>query len=916
MPDIRRIDIPPKDRPLRADVSLLGSLLGDVLAEQHGKDVLLCVETVRKAAIRRREAGQGEPAGQESSEGGGLDSVLAELDHERTMQVIQAFSSYLRLVNLAEKVHRLRRRRVYLRAQVGAQPGGLDHALGLMKQEGVDPSKLAREINDLLIQPVFTAHPTEATRRTLQEKEYEIVLRLAELLNPELTPGEERLALARIRASLTSAWQTRMVPHQRPTVADELDNILFYLTDILYRVTPVFYESFRSAWEAHFGDCPDDLLRGIILRFGSWVGGDMDGNPNVTSQTIQATLARQRTVIIRRYLPELKRLERFLSQSLSETGFTGAVLDRLEEYKRRFPEVSRGIPERHHDMPYRCLLRMVAARLTDTITDADNAYGSAADFAADIELIRESLRENLGEHAGLFGVERLLRRVHTFGFHLVTLDVRQDALVHRRVVGELLGCEDWERRSTDNRAAVLAQLLQDGGLPEVSEETAMSETAAETLAVFRAISAARKQYGDSAIGLFIISMTQGADDVLTALALAEIANPHIGAGLKLQVAPLLETVDDLEAGPEIMKALLGVDYYRKQLAKMGGRQAVMVGYSDSSKDSGIVASRWALHESQRRLVSAGAEQDIEVVFFHGRGGTVSRGGGNLVNGILGAPPDTMNGFLRLTEQGEVINQKYGVRFLALRNLELVTAATLYHSMGYAAQGLDPEEHRILEFMAIESRRRFRSVVYEDPEFPAFFRAVTPLDVIGQLNIGSRPASRRSGEGIENLRAIPWVFSWAQIRVGFPGVFGFGTALDRAITEFGIRPVRRLLRKQVFFQAMVSDVEMVLAKSDLEIGARYASLAPSRLERFFTDITDEFDTATRRILELKQLDRLLDDQQVLQRNIRLRNPYVDPLHHLQIDLLRRWREGGGEDDDLLDALKATVKGIALGIQNTG
>ena len=916
MPDIRRIDIPPKDRPLRADVSLLGSLLGDVLAEQHGDEVLRCVETVRKAAIRRREDGQGGAGSPDDGQGDSLDSLLAELDHERTMQVIQAFSSYLRLVNLAEKVHRLRRRRVYLRAQVGAQPGGLDHALGLMKQQGVKPAELAREINELLIQPVFTAHPTEATRRTLQEKEYEIVLRLAELLNPELTPGEERLALERIRASLTSAWQTRMVPHQRPTVADELDNILFYLTDILYRVTPVFYESFKSAWETHFGECPEDLLRGIILRFGSWVGGDMDGNPNVTSETIRATLTRQRTVIIRRYLPELKRLERFLSQSLSEIDFSQPVLDRLEAYRRRFPETSRAIPERHHDMPYRCLLRMVATRLNDTISDAEHAYESADDFAADIELIGQSLRENSGEHAGLFGVERLLRRIRTFGFHLVTLDVRQDALLHRRVIGELLGCDDWEQRSPENRAAVLAQLLEDGGLPEISDETSMTEAAEETLAVFRAISAARKQYGNSAVGLFIISMTQGADDVLTALALAEMANPHTGAGLKLQVAPLLETVDDLEAGPAIMQALLGFDYYRKQLAKMGGRQAVMVGYSDSNKDSGIVASRWALHESQRRLVAAGAEQGIEVVFFHGRGGTVSRGGGNLVNGILGAPPDTMNGFLRLTEQGEVINQKYGVRFLALRNLELVTAATLYHSMGYAAQGLEAEEQRILEFMANESRQRFQSMVYEDPEFPAFFRAATPLDVIGQLNIGSRPASRRSGEGIENLRAIPWVFSWAQIRVGFPGVFGFGTALDRAVDAFGIEAIRKLLRNQVFFQAMVSDVEMVLAKSDLEIGARYAALAPSGHRRFFETISGEFDMATRRILELKQLDRLLDDQQVLQRNIRLRNPYVDPLHHLQIDLLRRWRAGGSEDDALLDALKATVKGIALGIQNTG
>ena len=708
MPDFRRIDIPEKERPLRADVALLDNLLGDVLAEQHGPEFLEQVEAVREAAILQREGGNA----------GGLDAALEDLGNEQVLLVIQAFAAYLRLVNLAEKVHRLRRRRVYLRAQVGAQPGSLEHALGLLRQSGVDAKSLVRDINALRIQPVFTAHPTEATRRTIQEKEYDIVLRLAELLNPELTPDEEKLALNRVRASLTSAWQTRLVPHQRPTVADELDNILFYLTDILYRQTPVFYEAFRDAYEKHFGEGPDELLDGVILRFGSWVGGDMDGNPNVTSETVLKTLARQRVVIVRRYLPEVRRLQRFLSQSLSEIGFSGAVLDRLYEYRQRFPEINRGIPERHLDMPYRCLLRMVAGRLEATIAQGEHAYTSADDFAGDIRLIRESLLENQGEHAGLFGIDRLLRRIETFGFHLVTLDVRQDALLHRGVMGELLGCDDWSDRDPANRASVLAHLLAGGGLPEVNEDSPISDEAHEALAVFRAISSARQMYGMSAIGLFIISMTQGADDVLTALARAEVANPHTGAALQLDVAPLLETVDDLEAGPDIVRALLAFDYYRSHLEDLGGRQVIMVGYSDSNKDSGIVSSRWALHESQRRLVAAGEARGIDIVFFHGRGGTVSRGGGNLVNGILGSPPDTMKGFLRLTEQGEVINQKYGVRFLAQRNLELVTAATLYHSMGHAARGLNEEEHRILSFMAERSRDRFRSMVYGDPDCPA------------------------------------------------------------------------------------------------------------------------------------------------------------------------------------------------------
>ena len=567
-------------------------------------------------------------------------------------------------------------------------------------------------------------------------------------------------------------------------------------------------------------------------------------------------------------------------------------------------------------MPYRCLLLFVAKRLEATLAESESGYASADDFAADIEFIRDSLRANRGIHAGLLNVERLLRRIQTFGFHLVTLDVRQDALLHRRVMGELLNCADWEQRAPGHRADVLAHLLASDGLPEAGEQRALSPEASEALAVFRAISSARQQYGSAAIGLFIISMTQGADDVLTTLALASIANPHTGADARLDVAPLLETVDDLQAGPEILRSLLGHAVYRKHLAALKKRQVIMIGYSDSNKDSGIVASRWALHEAQRKLVQAGADGGVDVVFFHGRGGTVSRGGGNLVNGILGAPPDTVKGFLRVTEQGEVINQKYGVRFLALRNLELVTGATLVQTVGRDRAGLDNEERGILDFMAGASREKFRSVVYDDPDFPGFFREITPIDVIERLNIGSRPASRRSGEGIENLRAIPWVFSWAQVRVGFPGVYGFGTALDAAIQEFGLQTIRNLLNNRIFFQAMINDVEMVLGKSELGIGQRYAQLSPAGHQRFFGLIREEFDLAERRILELKQLDRLLDDQRVLQRNIRLRNPYVDPLHLLQIDLLRRWRTEGRPDGSLLDALKATVKGIALGIQNTG
>jgi len=917
MIEIRPIELPEKDLPLRADVSLLGSLIGQMLVEQHGAGLLERVEAVRKAAILSREKG----AGGES----GLEGVLAALEPEEMAQVIHAFSSYLRMVNLAEKVHRIRRRRSYQKARSEAQRGSLDAVIGELHQAGINLPGLYDALDLLQIQPVFTAHPTEATRRTIQEKEYDIVLRLVERLNPERTPEEDALALLRISAALTSAWQTRLVPHARPAVADELDNILFYLTDILYRVIPPFYESLALAIARHYGAGVAGREQPLLLRFGSWVGGDMDGNPNVTAGTIEETLVRQRQVVIRKFLSEVGRLGRYLSQTTSEIGVSAAVLQRLDDYAGVMPLVRQSIPERHRDMPYRCLLKWIAARLEATERESAGGYDSASGFIDDICLIETSLLENKGVHAGLFGVRRLLVRARTFGFHLMTLDVRQDALVHRCAMAQWLGDERWLDRDAAERARLLEDLLQSDALPSHPQDVSAANEWKQTMDVFKAIESARRRFGAEAIGLFIISMTQGADDVLTALALYRAASEGCAGASALDIAPLLETVDDLSSGPAILSALLQQPVYRKHVLARGGRQVVMVGYSDSNKDSGIVASRWALHEAQSKLVQTGEEHDVEIVFFHGRGGTVSRGGGNLVNGILGAPKGSINGYMRLTEQGEVINQKYGVRPIALRNLELITGATLAHSLMSAGSpagcrtpvgGRKVDPARILSAMARISRQKYRRLVYGNRRFPVFFRAITPIDVIERLTIGSRPASRRSGEGIGNLRAIPWVFSWAQTRIGFPGVYGFGTALKQAVLEFGIEALRGLLAEWRFFQALVEDVEMVLAKSEMGIGRRYARLVPQSHADMFVTIEEEFRLATDLILDLKKSERLLDDQRTLQRNIRLRNPYVDPLHILQIDLLRRWRLGDRKDDDLLKALMATVNGISLGIQNTG
>jgi phosphoenolpyruvate carboxylase len=579
-------------------------------------------------------------------------------------------------------------------------------------------------------------------------------------------------------------------------------------------------------------------------------------------------------------------------------------------------------------MPYRCLLRFVVARLQDTLDEDPNAcshaYASVEEFVADLNLIELSLRNNKGRHAGLFAVQRFLLRARTFGFHMATLDVRQDAALHRGVMAEWLSDPQWMQKSISERTRILAERLESNDWPALPVAGSRSADMQRTLEVFRVLAEAQQGFGAAATGLFIISMTQGADDVLTVLALSGAVREKGRDGTVLDVAPLLETVDDLQAGPEILTTLLAEPVYRRHLEKLQSRQVIMVGYSDSNKDSGIAASRWALQQAQSQLVDCGTASGIAVVFFHGRGGTVSRGGGNLVNGILGAPAGSVNGFMRLTEQGEVINRKYGVRPIALRNLELLTGATLRHSMqsellaaGASTALLPPEGgHEVMQMLAQTARRHYRGLVHEHPDFAEFFRAFTPIDVIERLTIGSRPPSRRSGQGINNLRAIPWVFSWAQTRVGLPGVFGMGTALQLAAAEFGIDALRRLLQQWPFFRALIEDVEMVLAKSELRIGRRYASLVAAGHSQLYEQIEAEFHRAQSVVLELKQTQFLLDDQPTLQRNIRLRNPYVDPLHLLQVDLLRRWRDSGREDQGLLKALMATVNGISLGIQNTG
>ena len=897
-----------EDLPLRDDVRLLGALLGEILVEQEGRPFYELVERVRQTSIARRK---GEADAEDA-----FNTLLSGLDPRQAELLTRAFSAYFQLVNLAERVHRIRRRRANLAA--GKATPGLDATLTELATAGHSLDDLLSLLGRTHIEPVFTAHPTEASRRTVLQKHQRIARALVDRLDPSRTPAEERAALGRIRSEVTTGWQTQELLSARPQVKDEVEHVLFYLTDIFYRIVPAFYETLEDATEAAFGrrDPRLDDLR-PVLSFASWVGGDMDGNPNVDATTIRATLERHRELIVRRYAPEAEALASEFSQSTMRVSVDGAVIRRGARYAESFPEEMAKIPRRYHDMPYRVLLRLVAARLRASVRGEDRGYTSARGFIDDLRLIHRSLEANRGHHAGSFRLLRLMRRADTFGFHLATLDVRQDALVHRTVVAQLMGEETtkWLSRSAAERGARLEDALRTGEVPTAAP-TAESQ---KTLDVFRAIKSCRERYGERAIGPYIISMAQATEDVYAVLLLARWGGLGDRDGhVALDVAPLFETVPDLANARQTMGALLDAPLYRDHLHRRGDRQVVMIGYSDSNKEGGLVASRWAIHRAQSELVAVMRDAGVDLTLFHGKGGTVSRGGGKTHRAILSEPRGAVNGHLRVTEQGEVINSKYGLRGTAMRNLELTVAAVLSRTV--AAEGPDdvrlPRWSGLLDELAETTRECYRDLVYGDPDFVEYFRLATPIDVIERLRIGSRPASRRKGGGVENLRAIPWVFAWTQSRHILPGWYGLGTGLDALARVHGEEVLAEMASDWPFFQTLLEDVELVMAKADMGIAGRYAQLAGSLGDRFFPRIVAEYERTRDRVLKLRRGDELLAHDAPTRNSIRLRNPYVDPMSLLQVDLLARWRATAREDETLEHALLITLNGIAHGLRATG
>ena len=901
------IQFPVKDAALREDVHALGLAIGEMLREQGGNPFFNLVEGDRLAAIALRDGDAAGAAALKVRVEGRAPAAAADLT--------RAFALWFQAVNTAEKVHRVRRRREYLNDSTVAQPGGIADCIWRLRGAGLSLEDMLELIRSLSIEPVFTAHPTESTRRTILRKQQRIAQDLLRRQNPASTPAELATLWARVRMELTTIWQTEDHPRQRLSVADEREHVLFYLIDILYRVVPLFYEEIADALGRAYGVAAESIELPDILRFGSWIGGDMDGNEDVHRKTIRETLQRHRQVVVSTYFDECRRIAQTLSQSANRVEISPELAERIAIYGVMLPAAPALSPTRHDRMPYRVFFGQIGERLKATYEARPNGYQAPEELLADVRVAADSLREHHGRHAGYFLVRRLLRRVRTFGFHLAALDILQHARVHDEVIAQGLGRPEFLTLSPEERLVELRALLARDQGP-VTPFDAMGR---RSLSVFEAIGQARHKFGPRSIGEYIVTGVQGPEDVLAVLLLARWADmtDRRNGECPLDVAPLLESIPALENAGEILKALYAESAYRSHLAARGNRQTVLIGYSDSNKQGGIAASRWALQAAQTALVDAARESGMRLAIFHSRGGTPARGGGRTEHLVEGAPPGAVRGVLRLTEQGEVVNRSYGLRPIAMRTLERAfSAVALATAHGDTAAPVAARHEAAMRIIAARSLEVYRAVVFDDPAFYGYFRAATPLDVIERMHTGSREPSRGEALRLGALRPIPWVFAWTQSRHLLPGWFGFGSGLAAAIEAHGEDEIREMLEAWPFFAHLFDDVEAMLARTDLAIAARYDELAGAAAAAHVASIHGEFERTEALVLRLRGYECLLDNEPTLQRAIRLRNPYIDPMHLMQVDLLRRWRAAERRDEDLYAALRATIVGIAQGMQATG
>jgi len=918
-----------KDAPLKEDIRLLGRLLGDVVRDQEGEAVFEVVETVRQTAVRfRRDA---DPvAGEE------LTTLLHKLTRDQTISVVRAFSYFSHLANIAEDQHHIRRRRAHLMRGAEPRQGSVAHALGKLVEAGVPREEVEGFFREALISPVLTAHPTEVQRKSILDAEHDIARLLAER-DLGLTPQQLKRNTLLLQARIATLWQTRMLRYSKLTVADEIDNALSYYRITFLREVPGLYDDIEDEIAAHYDGSPPNLGDARFLQMGSWIGGDRDGNPNVNADTMRHALVRQSTTILDFYLEEVHAL----GAELSTSTLLVPVTPRMQELADASVDTS---PHRS-DEPYRRALIGIYARLAATARELGVGhilrkevgeappYLDAGLFAADLEVLAESLRLNHGAVLVEPRLAGLTRAARIFGFHLASLDMRQSSDVHERVLAELFaraGSEaDYAGLSEERKVALLLSELAQPRPLYSPYETYSDETNSE-LSVLRTAREIRQRYGQRAIRNYIISHTETVSDLLEVLLLQkETGLMRVSSGAcDVMVIPLFETIPDLQRASGIMDEWMSIPLVAGVIAQQGRLQEVMLGYSDSNKDGGFLTSNWELYQAELKLVEVFAAKGVKLRLFHGRGGTVGRGGGPSYDAIRAQPPGTVNGQIRLTEQGEIIASKFSNPEIGRRNLELLVAATLEASLSprpadAATNGRLARFEAVMAELSERAYRAYRNLVYETPGFTDYFFSATPIAEIAELNLGSRPASRKSTRRIEDLRAIPWGFSWGQCRLLLPGWYGFGTAvsgwLDEGDRDERLGLLREMCQDWPFFATLLSNMDMVLAKTDLAIASRYAELVPDAglRERIFKRITAEHGETLRCLEAVTGVSERLAGNPLLARSIQNRFAYLDPLNHLQVELIHRRRKlGDNADPRVHRGIHLSINGVAAGLRNTG
>ncbi len=900
-----------KDLPLRRDVRSLGKLLGTVIREQGGAQLYETEEKLRQMAIRHRELqdadeeSQSAEAAEEELEREAV-KLIAAMSSGEAYQITKAFATFFELTNLAETNHHKRRTRAAHARLAPDKPGSLRATLQRMHDGGIDQQQALDWLKRIEVAPVFTAHPTEVARRVVLYKRRRIAAQLSRLDQLPLANADAAACQQAILAEITALWQSDEVRRRKPTVGDEISMGLdHYSVSLIPAIAPLYneiIEAFRDVYQVDLS--PAELP--TMMRFGSWIGGDRDGNPFVTPSSTRDALEKARTLIISHYLDTIEQLRRLLTPSTYRIGPAPQLEETLRRYAVQFPEAAREADELPECELYRRFLTHIRFRLRHTLKEcnAPQGYAGASQFSQDIELLGSNLAAQGGKHLVRQLVDPLLRNIATFGFHLHAIDIRQHAKVHDRAVADLAA----------------------GAAPGHLLPAPPSEQTAEFLETLRAIARLKSEYPPGAIRSYVISGASKVEDVFSLIWLMELSGLSVAGEKKpgdpgLMPVPLFESIEDLRNAPDICRALWSSDAFAPYLDSWGRWQEVMLGYSDSNKDGGMLTSTWEIYKAHRQLHVVAEECNVKLRLFHGRGGTVGRGGGPTHRAIISQPSGAFTGAFKLTEQGEVINFKYSDPALAQRNFELMVAASLeaLTRTGLVESSPDPAWAEAMEEMSALAFARYRERIADNPDILPYFEQATPVLEFDLAKIGSRPARRRQNQGLDDLRAIPWGFGWIQSRLLVPAWFGIGTAFETFASRGDAerKLLRTMMRRFPIFFDMVRNVEMALAKVDLPLARRYAGLVSDDAlrQRVMDLLTDEYRRSRTMILEVTGQKRLLQTNPDLAQSLRLRNPYVDPMSLIQIELLRRKRQGQG-DSELDHVLAATINGIAAGLRNTG